>query len=393
MPMRRLWGRVEPISDVLLALALIVFGSWDILAHNPGSYPGSARAHEVFLVLCCGPLAWRRRAPFAVLVVVFAVTLAWTYSMWPIDQQGPFEAFVAIMIAVYTAAAYTSGGEAVATAVVTTVGLLVGVITGAVGGESAANVIPFTFFVVVAYVIGRVFRRRQLVAAELGDRVSQLEQEHEQQARKAVAEERERIARELHDVIAHSVSVMVVQAGAGERVLDDNPEQARAAFQSIRETGSEALEEMRRLLGLLRQKNDALSLAPQPSIARLGVLVEEVRAAGLPTELAVEGKPKTLAPGIELSAYRIVQEALTNIRKHAGVATASVRVHYAEHEVVLEVDDNGNGSFKTNGDGSGHGLIGMRERAALYGGTVEAGPRPDGGFRIRATLPLEHPAP
>ena len=151
-------------------------GSWDILAHDPGSYPGSAGAHEVFLVLCCGPLAWRRRAPFAVLVVVFAVTLAWTYSMWPIDQQGPFEAFVAIMIAVYTAAAYTSGGEAVATAVVTTVGLLVGVITGAVGGESAANVIPFTFFVVVAYVIGRVFRRRQLVAAELGDRVSQLEQ-------------------------------------------------------------------------------------------------------------------------------------------------------------------------------------------------------------------------
>ena len=208
-----------------------------------------------------------------------------------------------------------------------------------------------------------------------------------------MAEERERIARELHDVIAHSVSVMVVQAGAGERVLDDNPEQARAAFQSIRETGSEALDEMRRLLGLLRQKNDALSLAPQPSIARLGVLVEEVRAAGLPTELAVEGKPTTLAPGIELSAYRIVQEALTNIRKHAGVASASVRVRYAEQEVVLEVDDNGKGNLAANGDGHGHGLIGMRERAALYGGTLEAGPRPDGGFRIRATLPLEHPSP
>ena len=186
---------------------------------------------------------------------------------------------------------------------------------------------------------------------------------------------------------------MVVQAGAGERVLDDNPEQARDAFRSIRETGSEALEEMRRLLGLLRQKNDGLSLAPQPSIARLGVLIEEVRAAGLPTELAVEGTPRTLAPGIELSAYRIVQEALTNIRKHAGVASASVRVRYAEHEVVLEVDDNGNGGLETNGDGSGHGLIGMRERAALYGGSLEAGPRADGGFRIRATLPREHPSP
>jgi signal transduction histidine kinase len=208
-----------------------------------------------------------------------------------------------------------------------------------------------------------------------------------------VAAERERIARELHDVIAHSVSVMVVQAGAGERVLDGDPEQARAAFYSIRETGSEALEEMRRLLGLLRQKHDALSLAPQPSIARLSLLVDEVRAAGLPTQLAVEGRPKTLAPGIELSAYRIVQEALTNIRKHAGAVSASVRVHYTEHEVVLEVDDNGNGTLETNGDGSGHGLIGMRERAALYGGTLEAGPRTDGGFRIRATLPLEHPSP
>ena len=393
MPIGRLWSRVEPISDALLALALIAFGSWDILAHNPGSYPGSAGAHEVFLVLCCAPLAWRRRAPFAVLVVVFGVTLAWVYSMWPIDQQGPFEGFVAIMIAIYTAAAYTSGGEAVATGAVTTVGLLVGVITGAAGGESAGNVIPFTLWIVAAYVIGRVFRRRQLVAAELGDRVSRLEQEREQQARQAVAEERERIARELHDVIAHSVSVMVVQAGAGERVLNDDPERAREAFRSIRETGSEALEEMRRLLGLLRQKDDALSLAPQPSIARLGVLVEEVRAAGLPTELKVEGEPKTLAPGIELSAYRIVQEALTNIRKHAGAASASIRVRYAEHEVVLEVDDNGNGNLATNGGGRGHGLIGMRERAALYGGTLEAGPRPDGGFHIRATLPLEHPSP
>jgi signal transduction histidine kinase len=393
VPIRRLWSRVEPLSDPVIALALIVFGSWDILAHNPGSYPGSAGGHEVFLVLCCAPLAWRRRAPLAVLMVVFGVTLAWVYSMYRLDQQGPFEGFVAIMIAVYTAAAYTSGNEAIATAVVTTVGLLVGVITGGVGGESAGNVIPFTLWVVVAYVIGRVFRRRQLVAAELGDRVSRLEREREQRAQQAVAAERERIARELHDVIAHSVSVMVVQAGAGERVLDGDPEQARAAFYSIRETGSEALEEMRRLLGLLRQKHDALSLAPQPSIARLSLLVDEVRAAGLPTQLAVEGRPKTLAPGIELSAYRIVQEALTNIRKHAGAVSASVRVHYTEHEVVLEVDDNGNGTLETNGDGSGHGLIGMRERAALYGGTLEAGPRTDGGFRIRATLPLEHPSP
>jgi hypothetical protein len=149
VPIRRLWSRVEPLSDPVIALALIVFGSWDILAHNPGSYPGSAGGHEVFLVLCCAPLAWRRRAPLAVLMVVFGVTLAWVYSMYRLDQQGPFEGFVAIMIAVYTAAAYTSGNEAIATAVVTTVGLLVGVITGGVGGESAGNVIPFTLWVVV----------------------------------------------------------------------------------------------------------------------------------------------------------------------------------------------------------------------------------------------------
>ena len=240
-----------------------------------------------------------------------------------------------------------------------------------------------------AWVLGRALRRRRLATVELRDRAARLEREREERARAAVAEERGRIARELHDVIAHSMSVIVVQAGAAEQILEHDPARAREALRSIRRAGTDALEEMRRLLGILRHEDEELTLAPQPSIARLNELLGQARAGGLPVELVVDGQPRQLAPGVELAAYRIVQEALTNSRKHAGTAHAKVIVRYAPDALELDVVDDGRAARK--GEGTGHGLVGMRERAALYGGVLEAGARPEGGFAVHARLPLDPP--
>jgi signal transduction histidine kinase len=234
-------------------------------------------------------------------------------------------------------------------------------------------------------VLGRALRRRRLAAAELQDRAARLEQEREERARAAVAEERGRIARELHDVIAHSMSVIVVQAGAAEQILGNDPARAREALRSIRRAGNDVLDEMRRLLGILRREDEELTLAPQPSIARLDELLGQARAGGLPVELVVHRQPRQLAPGVELAAYRIVQEALTNSRKHAGAAHAQV-IRYAPDALELDVVDDGRAAQQ--GGGTGHGLVGMRERAVLYGGVLEAGARPGGGFAVHARLPL-----
>jgi signal transduction histidine kinase len=222
-------------------------------------------------------------------------------------------------------------------------------------------------------------------AAELAERAGRLE--HERQV--AVEEERARIARELHDVIAHSLSVMIVQAGAGEQVAKRSPERVVEPLRSIQETGRQALSEMSRLLGMLREGGEELGLAPQPGVGDLEALVEQTREAGLGVELVVEGARRSLPPGLDLSAYRIVQEALTNARKHAGDARAEVRLCYRADTLEIEVLDDGPGSG--NGVGGGHGLIGMRERVAVFGGSLETGPRPGGGFAVRAVLPLEAP--
>ena len=215
---------------------------------------------------------------------------------------------------------------------------------------------------------------------------ARLEADRAAAAKRAVAEERQRIARELHDVVAHSVSVMTVQAGAVRRLLHPDQERERLALETIEATGREALTEMRRLVGLLRDQGATPEFAPQPSMRSVSVLVGTVREAGLPVELAVEGEPAELAPGVDLAAYRVIQEALTNALKYAGPARAWVTVRWKASELELEIANDGR--TEAGGDGGGHGLVGLQERVSLVGGSIESGPRGGGGFVVKAHLPL-----
>ncbi|TDC22618.1 sensor histidine kinase [Streptomyces sp. 8K308] len=269
------------------------------------------------------------------------------------------------------------------------------------GGSSLANIIVGTVFLTIAFllawVLGDSLRTRRAYYAELEERANRLEQERETQARMAVAAERARIARELHDVVAHNVSVMVVQADGAAYVLDTAPEQTRNALHTISGTGRQALTEMRRLLGVLRGEDGQVTgqdYVPQPGVEQLADLVDQVRGTGLPVDFRIEGTPRPLPSGVELTAYRIVQEALTNTRKHGGPHVgATVRLSYDPDALTVLAEDDGRGAqrelYEERGaDGRGQGLIGMRERVGMVGGVLIAGPRPGGGFRISATLPL-----
>ncbi|MFJ1957614.1 sensor histidine kinase [Streptomyces microflavus] len=252
--------------------------------------------------------------------------------------------------------------------------------------------VPF----VLAWVMGDSLRTRRAYFNQLEERAARLEREREAQSKVAVAAERARIARELHDVVAHNVSVMVVQADGAAYVMDAAPDQARQALETISSTGRQALAEMRRLLGVLRtgDTREGGEYVPQPDVEQIEDLVDQVRRTGLAVDFKVEGTARPLPSGVELTAYRIVQEALTNTRKHGGPdAGASVRLVYFDDGLGLLVEDDGRGAahelYEDGGaDGAGHGMIGMRERVGMVGGTLDAGPRPGGGFRISALLPL-----
>jgi signal transduction histidine kinase len=238
------------------------------------------------------------------------------------------------------------------------------------------------------WLVGRYARRRRSTEARLEDRSRSLERERERQAH-VIAAERGRIARELHDVIAHTVSVMGIQAAAAGEVLEHDPQRARVALESIQMTARDAVEELRRLLAVLRDGSESAALAPQPDLGGLEDLLARTRESGLAVELAIEGERRPLTAGVELAAYRIVQEALTNVRKHAHAAPARIAIGYRSACLEVLIEDEGPVANGTSG--SGHGLVGMRERAELYGGSLEAGPRPAGGFSVRARLPLDTP--
>jgi signal transduction histidine kinase len=347
------------------------------------SYAEHRLASTAAALLATLPLAVRRRYPIPVFVLVLVGTGALS-SLSPDFDENSGIFFIAFVFNLYSLGANTYGRQAwVATA------LVIPCITWFLfhdGDSFHPGDVAFALFVIGGpYAAGVGLRLRRDREQRLTRRTVELELERDARARAAVAEERRRIARELHDVVAHAISVTVVQARGGRRVLDVDVEQARTAFDSIERTGEQALGEMRRLLGMLREEDPNAGRAPQPSLARLDALAEDLRSSGLPVEVAVDGETVELAPGVDLAAYRIVQEALTNTLKHAGPAIAHVHVHYCGDAVELTVEDDGAGTGK--GNGTGNGLVGIRERVAVVGGTLEAGALPEGGFRIHARLP------
>jgi signal transduction histidine kinase len=376
------------LVDALIALALATLIELQFLL---GDQPGP-EANAVNLIgglLLTIPLAWRRRAPLAVVCILVVTGLAnealdGSLFSFPADgsktEIPPFASLATGAIAFYSLGAHADGPAA-------RLGLVLG-LAGFWAIVFVSGQVDFgSFFfsgalAVTPWLIGRNTRARSL-------RLAAAEREQEHRTRLAVGDERARIARELHDVVAHSVGIIVIQAQGARRVFDRDPERAREALDSIEQTARTALADMRSSLGVLRDQSGSPLREPQPGLAELDGLLERAREGGLEVELAVEGQPRTLPRGVDLSAYRIVQEALTNTIKHAGPARSRITLRYGERELEVEVSDDGPGpSVNGAGTGSGHGLLGMRERVASHGGEVEAGSGPDGGFVVRASLPF-----
>jgi signal transduction histidine kinase len=371
--------RVDPrIWDALLALGAVAAGAlgFALRVHRPDEPP--AAVGFALVVVAGSSLAWRRRAPLTVATIVSAVAAtASLLGYWP-------EFVLMLWIAVYSAAAYTERDRLIRVllpvAVLTATAISVGE-----RWDRGLNWVEILADLVlsfgVPFLLGRMtFNRRRRIVRE-----------REIATREAVAAERAAIARELHDVVAHHMSVMVVQAGAARAVSGSDPAAAAEALRQIEASGRTGLTEMRRLLEVLKAERDGDGRAPQPGLGRLDELLDGMRVSGLPVEAVVEGSPRPLPPGVDLSAYRIVQEALTNALRHAGGASARVVVRYEPDAVELEVADDGPGPPEDPNASGGHGLIGMRERVQLFGGELEAGPRPGGGFLVRARLTSEPP--
>ena len=387
------WATDHPFEiDVLFA---VVIGSMTMLGFVIADINGSEQDPDVFggllIVGQTAAFSFRRRAPIASLLVVAALTVVF----WVADYASDFEAFS--LLSVYAATAH--GGEdrgrvwRVVGSVVT--GMSVIAVVGVLSPSEdipAPAVVGIAALHITAAIAGEIVHDRRQRVIELEQRAARAEAERGLLARQAVLDERARIARDLHDVVAHGMSVMVVQAGAAERIVRRDPDEAATALGHIQQAGRVALSEMRRMLDVLRSESPGdRDLAPQPTMDDLNHVVQHCADSGIPTELIVDGALSTRSPGQEMAAYRIVQEALTNVIKHAGrPARAVVRVQYRPEHIHVEVIDDGAGS--TEGElaaSEGHGLVGMRERVDLYQGTLRFGPRPGGGFRVAATVPFD----
>ena len=330
------------------------------------------------------PLVWRRRYPMEVMGLVGFSSVALEVLNYP-GAGG-----TTVLVALYTVAAIADRRQSLQVLGVTAAAIVV--VLGANWDDLTVIDVVANYLVFgTAWILGDNVRTRRKYVAELEDKAVRLEAEREVQAKRATADERTRIARELHDVVAHSVSVMTVQAGAARRLLDrsEADPQVREAMATVEATGREALTELRRAIGVLREDGEDPGVAPQPAVADIPALVARAREAGLSVELEMEGEPRTLPSGVDLSAYRIVQEALTNALKHAGPARAVVRVCYGEEAVEVQVIDDGRGAAADPAPlGGGNGLVGMRERVAMLEGDLQAGPRTGGGYEVKARLPL-----
>ena len=382
--------RSAAVYDLLPVAAVAVLIAGDIFQWTGGEQPTNAQRLSYLAVSMLGlvGLLLRRRAPLVVLVTLAVMFKAWDFLFFPPATQIPFSPFLIMLILAYNTGAHTRDRSALVGAAVLLLFMASG-LRNIVEGQPLGNQAPGWVVMTVAWLIGKGMQCYRLLTTSLRAHARQLEQERDERARLAVALERTRIARELHDVIAHSVSVMVVQAAAERKVLGQEQHQTRDVLEMIERTGRQALVELRRMLGVLRKADDPLLLTPQPGLPDLDSLIDQVREAGLPVAFHIEGNRAPLPAGVELSAYRIVQEALTNTLKHAGNAHAEVTIRYCADSLELVVVDDGYGSDEGARSNGGHGLVGMQERVAMLGGSLQAGPRESGGFLVSATLPLE----
>jgi signal transduction histidine kinase len=327
------------------------------------------------------PLVWRRRQP----VVVFALLAVVAFVQWLTAEALVTD--VALLAALFTVAFERPLRTAIAAGTVLEAGVILASFRWSLAGSWIRSLVALSGLAAVALLLGAILRVRRAHLAELTERAARLELERDQQAQIAAAAERTRIAREMHDVIAHSLAVMVTMADGATAKLARDPARAGTAIQAISDVGRQALGETRRLLGVLRAEDKGPDLAPQPGLAQLEELMEQLRATGLKADLVKQGRPFDLPPGAELTVYRLVQEAGTNTLKHAPTATSfRVRLDFSHPRLLLEAVDDGPRVLARNSGGAGHGIAGMRERVSLYGGTVDTGPSPDGGWVVRASL-------
>ena len=382
----RLWPLVREYWFDGLVVAAAIGGALELaLSQDAADAPDLPLAVSVVLeVALTLTLLARRRYPFAAPAGMLVAGAALSFWEAPLIVF-TFAGFVTALAAAFLLGMLEDRRQAFVGLLITVAALLIIIWNdpNREGGDLFFS--PLLFFTV--WLCGFGLSRRLERAREAEERAARLELEREAQARAAVADERARIARELHDVVGHAVSVMTVQASGVRRLLTPEQVREREALEIVEQTGREALAEMRRLVGVLRRPEEAPALAPQPSLQYLDQLVENAREAGLPVDIRIEGEATELPAGVDLTAYRLVQEGLTNAMKHAKASRAEVVVRYGLDAVELQVSDDGRGFSDGNADSGGHGLVGMRERVAVYGGELQAGPRPEGGYMLRARLP------
>jgi len=369
--------RLRGFSDLALAAVVLVVSLQPLFRTGKGPIPGWG---YVLVVAMCLPLVLRRRYPLAVALVCGGLTMVYGLSSLP-DPPVPY----AGLLSLYSVATHGSRDHANAAGIIAAFA-----ITSALLVDPAADLEDATVQLLLfatAWLLGDSTRRRREAATALAERADQLERTRAAEAAAAVAAERSRIARELHDVVAHHLSMMVVQAEAGAVATHRDPGRTEAVFDAIGAAGKQALTEMRRLLGVLKQDGPA-ELAPQPGAGEIPSLVDGVRSTGLSVDFTVSGDPPELPLAVGLTAYRIVQEALTNSVRHSGASSVTVAVAYDDRVVQVTVSDDGAGG-STPARPGGHGLVAMRERVALVGGTLDAGPAPQGGWTVRAVLPVD----
>ena len=375
------------------AAAFTLLSQYEVWAgpipHLGGSISGPKPVLSALVALISVGLALRLRYPLLALVLAMGPFGVHGVLDHFVGRGGPnlFEVFLSQVFMVYSTAANTSGRRTYAGGAIVVVLQLLGYGSTLPGSFDQAS--GEWVFYAIAWAFGKTLRRRALRGDRLEARTAELEAKQQEEIQAAIADERARIARELHDIVAHSVSLMVLQAGAARQALDRQPEKAREPLLSVEATGRSAMSELRRLVAMLRQPGDEEQLAPQPSLRHLNMLVHQIRETGLVIDVDETCPQDGIPPGVDLSAYRIAQEALTNVLKHAGATRVGLKVRCDGAAVEVTVEDDGRGPSSNGSLVGGHGLIGMRERVSLFGGRFEAGARDGGGFRVFAHIPYE----